>query len=295
MLSGIITALPTPFLHNKIDFSSLENLIKRQINAGIESLVLFGSTGEGVNIEYDEYVEGIKFVANLLIETKIKLFVGASAFSTTTVIKLSETAKKFGAFGVLISPSPYNKPTQEGILEIYKNVSEFNIPFIAYNIPGRTGVDISDETILKIAKLNNFVALKDSTGDLKRIQSLKAKNSKINLLCGDDNMFLSNMVHGTSGIVSVVSNIIPKTFVKMYNLCVNNNYIESAKIFQEIYPICCSLFLQSNPILIKFALMKLGVFKSDELRSPLIKVSEDKIIDILNNDIQSSERIEGLF
>lgn len=293
MISSVITAMPTPFLHDKIDYSSLERLLDKQIRAKVSAVVLFGSTGEGANIEYNEYEECVKLVANSLKDTDVKLFVGASSTATSRVIKLAEIAKRNNAFGVLVSPSPYNKPTQDGIFDIYKTLSQTSIPFIAYNIPGRTCVDISDEIIVKISELPNFVGLKDSTGDIKRIIELKNKNSSLNLLCGDDYMFLANMIHGTNGIISVASNVIPRTMVKIYNLCEQNNYTEAVKVFNSIYPLFLSLFCQSNPIPIKFTLKHLGIFSSAELRSPLIELGDKKLISILLDNINNAQSIEN--
>jgi len=287
MVNGIITAICTPFLNNKIDFESLQNILNKQVEAKVSAIVMFGSTGEGSNIEPEEYEFAIRFVADFLSKTNVKLFVGASSMATIRVVKLCNIAKENGAFGVLIAPSPYNKPTQDGIFDIYKQASQVGLSVIAYNIPGRACVDISDETIIRISELPNLIAIKDSTGDIRRIINLKQKlnNKNFGIFCGDDYMFLSSMVHGANGIISVASNIVPQKMVQIYDFCIANDYKNANKLYNDIYPLLMSLFCQSNPIPVKFAAKYLGLIKSDELRAPLFALSDPKLIEILTKDI----------
>ncbi len=289
MINGIITAIITPFLNQKIDFNSFETILKSQIKGNISGIVLFGSTGEGSNIELSEYSTTIKFVSDFLIKnsSSIKLFVGCSATSTQKVVNLCNIAKDKGAFGVLIAPAPYIKPTQDGIFDIYKQASKIGLPIIAYNIPGRVCVEISDDTIVKISELQNVIALKDSSGDIRKIIGLKNRiqNKDFMFFAGDDYMLISAMAHGANGLISVASNIIPKQMIQIYEFCKNNNYDNANEVFNRIYPIFNSLYCQSNPIPIKFAAKYINLIQSNEMREPLLALTDEKLIQVLTKDI----------
>lgn len=269
LFSGLITALITPFKNYDIDFASLKKLINHQIDGGIKSIVIAGSTGEAPTLLMEEYVTLIK-AAIELSKGKLNVIAGCSSSSTKNSVEMAMTAENLGAVGLMCSPPPYNKPTQEGLYQHFKNIhNNTNIPIMLYAAPGRTGVDFTDDTIIKLAELPRIIAIKDCGGDLERPLRLISKiGNKLSILSGDDPITLSYNAQGAKGLVSPISNLFPKEIKQVQDLWAKGNHAKALELQIKLLPLYKALFSETNPISIKYAASLLGLCEA-ELRLPL--------------------------
>jgi len=276
MFKGCITALVTPFKNGKLDLKALEKLISWQIKEGINGIVLCGSTGESATVSQEERKELIKTSVSI-IKKRIPLIVGTGTNYTKTTIEYTQEAEELGADGALVVAPYYNKPTQEGIYRHYEAISKnTKLPIIIYNNPARVVINISDQTIARIATLKNIRGVKDASGDLTRPLSLQTYplNKKFIMLSGDDIIAVAFNVSGGQGLISIASNLLPKLCTKVQTLCADGNY-EAAKIeHQKLVPFYLLLFCETNPAPIKYALHLLG-FIAPEMRLPLVELQEE--------------------
>lgn len=266
---GAITALITPFRDGAIDEAAYVALIERQIAGGIHGLVPAGTTGETSTLSHDEH----KRVVELCVQTargRVPVIAGAGSNSTAEAIDLARHAKTVGADAVLVVAPYYNRPSQEGVYRHYAAMAEaVQIPIITYNVPGRTVVDISNETLERLSKLPNVIGIKDATGDLTRIsiQRLTCGEEWV-LLSGDDPTALGYMAHGGHGAISVTSNVAPEAVATFYNACLNKDW-DTALYWQDrLVRLHKALFLDASPAPTKFAMAHLGLC-SDEVRLPI--------------------------
>ena len=274
MFSGTATALITPFRKDgSIDEECLRRIVEFQEENGVTAMVPCGSTGESATMSHDEHIEVIKIVVDHV--KKAKVIAGAGSNSTSEAITLSKKAQDIGADAVLSISPYYNKPTQEGIFQHYKAVSEsIKIPLIMYNVPGRTGSNISPETTLRLAELGNIIATKEASGNIDQIQTILAERPKgFLVLSGDDNLTYPMMTLGSEGTISVASNCFPREVSDMVGLCRSGNYDEARKIHMRMLPLFRALFLESNPIPVKYIMKKMG-FGTGTLRLPLTELSD---------------------
>lgn len=274
IFSGVLTAVITPFKDNKIDFNALKNILQCQIDSNIDGVVLCGSTGEGLVLTLEEYTElltkSIQF-----INKRIKVIVGCCSSSTDYAIKLAVIASNLGCDGIMVTVPPYVKPTKEGIYKHFELIhdSVLNIPIMIYNIPSRTGINLTDDIIIKLSELKNIIAIKDAVNDFERPIRVKQKiKDHFNFLTGDDQMMIGYIASGGSGVVSVASNVLPKVIKKIQVLCNNSNFKDALELQNQVYPLYSALFIESNPIPVKYIMNLLG-FCSNELRLPLTSVS----------------------
>lgn len=275
VFQGVGTALVTPFKKDKIDFESLEVLINRQLQAHIPALIILGTTGEPATITNSEREMIIKF-AKKQIAGKAKLIVGCGSNSTKQTIKLYKKAEELGVDSALIVTPYYNKCTQSGIIEHYKAVSKSgNLPIIAYNVPGRTGVNVLPETLLKLCEIENICGIKEASGNISQIlECFKLCRNQLPIYSGDDALNAVFYMLGACGSISVASNAIPEHCLKIYNLAKEKEY-ESMFILQEkLLPLIKALFLEVNPIPIKATLASMG-YCENNLRLPLTPISQE--------------------
>jgi len=277
MFKGSNVALITPFKNDKLDEDAYIELIHFQINNGSNGLVPAGTTGESPTLSHDEHQKVIELCIQ---ESKGKSIViaGTGSNSTKEAISLTTHAEKVGANAALIVTPYYNKPTQEGLYQHYKAINDkIGIPILIYNIPGRSVIDMSVDTMARLFELKNIVGVKDATGDLNRVDQQKDKMGKdfIQLTGNDDNALEFNK-RGGVGAISVTANIAPKLcsdFQKASTINSDEGKIEAAKLDKILQPIHNSMFIESNPSPVKYAAKLLGICE-DDVRLPLVKVTE---------------------
>jgi len=274
-INGIYTALITPFdSADQLDEACLHNLIQRQIDAGIHGIVIAGSTGEGLCLRDEEWLRAIKLAATY--RKQIRVWASCGSSSTWQSKEKFEKIHALGLDGALISSPPYNKPTQDGLVAHYREIAQVasQLPIMVYNIPGRTAVTIQASTMTEIWKIPNVLALKESSGSwqtfLDMSQHLPAKKT---LLCGDDASALAFYLHGAKGLVSVLSNLCPKACIEIWDLSQKNLWTEAKNLFDRYKRLLDLLFIESNPIPIKYAVAH-SIGRELLPRLPLLGLSE---------------------
>ncbi len=276
MFKGSNVALITPFKNNKLDVDSYIKLINFHLENGTNGLVPAGTTGESPTLSHIEHQKVIQLCV-LETKNKVPVIAGTGSNSTEEAISLSKHAEKAGADGILIVTPYYNKPTQEGLYQHYKSINDnCGLPIIIYNIPSRSVVDMSVDTMARLFELKNIVGVKDATGDLNRVDQQKAKmgNEFIQLTGNDDNAFEFNK-RGGVGSISVTANIAPKLcseFQKFSKSNSDNEFKEAQRLDQMLQPLHKTLFIESNPSPVKYAAKLLGLC-GDEVRLPLVKIT----------------------
>ena len=293
MFKGSNVALITPFKNNGLDEEAYIKLIHFHIDNGTNGLVPAGTTGESPTLSHDEHQR----VIDLCIKEsngKIPVIAGTGSNSTEEAISLTTHAEKAGANGALIVTPYYNKPTQEGLYQHYKAINDkCGIPIIIYNIPGRSVIDMSVDTMARLYELKNIVGVKDATGDLDRVNQTLEKMGKdfIQLTGNDDNAFEFNK-RGGVGTISVTANIAPKLcsdFQKFSKSDTDNEMKEAERLDKILQPVHNSMFVESNPIPVKYAAKLLGLC-DDNVRLPLVKVT-DTTKEIVKKALQSAKLI----
>ena len=275
MFSGIITALITPFKKNIIDFGSLEKIIEFQIEAGVQAIVIAGTTGESPTLSTKEHTDLIRFTVDFAAN-RIKVIAGTGSNCTVASVGMSRIAQDSGTDAVMCVAPYYNKPTQEGLFMHYKTIHDaINLPIMIYSVPHRVVVDFSDALIFRICdSLPRVLAFKDASGDLGRPLRLKHRlGERLALLTGNDNEAVAFNASGGVGCVSVVSNIMPKICKQIQDLCESGNFVEARKLQTDLSPIFQALFAESNPICVKYAAFLMGLCEPD-LRLPLYGPSD---------------------
>lgn len=278
MFKGIITALVTPFKNGAFDAKAFENLVDWQINQGVHGLVVNGSTGESPTVEEDELLEMIE-IAVATANARVPVIIGTGTNSTKKSIKLTQTAQKMGASGALLVTPYYNKPTQSGLYGHFKAIhDESDLPIIVYNVPSRVVVDISAETMGRLAKLKRIVGMKDCSGDSTRAIVIgrtldELARDDFTMLTGDDPDALAFGASGGKGCISVTANIAPKPLAQMQELMLGGNFAEALKIHKKMLPLHNAMFCEVNPVPVKYALHLMGKI-SDEVRMPLAQLGE---------------------
>jgi 4-hydroxy-tetrahydrodipicolinate synthase len=276
MFKGSNVALITPFKNNKLDEDSYIKLINFHLENGTNGLVPAGTTGESPTLSHDEHQKVIQLCVSET-KNKVPVIAGTGSNSTEEAISLSKHAEKAGADGILIVTPYYNKPTQEGLYQHYKSINDnCGLPIIIYNIPSRSVVDMSVDTMARLFELKNIVGVKDATGDLNRVDQQKAKmgNEFIQLTGNDDNAFEFNK-RGGVGSISVTANIAPKLcseFQKFSKSNSDNEFKEAQRLDQMLQPLHKALFIESNPSPVKYAAKLLGLC-GDEVRLPLVRIT----------------------
>jgi len=293
MFKGSNVALVTPFKNNKLDVETYIKLIHFHIENGTNGLVPAGTTGESPTLSHQEHEKVIELCVQ---ESKGKLpvFAGTGSNSTEEAISLTKHAEKIGANGALIVTPYYNKPTQEGLYQHYKAINDScGIPILIYNIPGRSVIDMSVETMARLYELKNIIGVKDATGDLNRVdQTLKKLGKDFLQLTGNDDNALQFNKKGGTGAISVTANIAPKLCSDFQRMSVSKSVkdVNDAEILDKILqPVHHAMFVESNPSPVKYAAKLLNLC-DDNVRLPLVKVT-DNTKEIIKKALQSAKLI----
>ncbi len=275
MFKGSITALVTPFKNNKLDEDSYEKFIEFQISNGTNGIVPGGTTGESPTLEYFEHKKIIE-IAVKVSNGRIPVIAGTGSNSTKEAIELTKFAESAKADAALIVTPYYNKPTQEGLYQHYKAINDnCGIPIIIYNIPGRSVVDMSVDTMARLFELKNIVGVKDATGDLDRATAQKNKmGDEFIMLTGNDENAYEFNKRGGVGCISVSSNVAPKLCSEFQKFSNNGNDIEAKKLFDQLLELHHVMFVESNPVPAKYSLSLLKLMQED-VRLPLVTATED--------------------
>ena len=274
MFKGSIVALITPFKNDALDANNYTKLLNHHIEKGTNGVVPAGTTGESPTLTHDEHKKVIE-ISVKECKGKIPVIAGTGSNSTVEAIELSKHAEKSGADGLLIVTPYYNKPTQEGLFQHYKKINDnVGIPIIIYNIPSRSVIDMTVDTMSRLFELKNIVGVKDATGDLNRVdQQLKAMGKEFIQLTGEDNNALEFNKRGGVGCISVTANVAAELCSKFQEKLLNKDYTQAKNIDNKLSKLHSALFIESNPSPVKYAasLLKLSL---PEVRLPLVKVKD---------------------
>ena len=276
MFSGSMVALITPLDEaGEVDYASLASLVEYHIAAGTDAIVSVGTTGESATLTVDEHVKVVLKTLEFA-KGRVPVIAGTGANATHEAITFSKLFSGTGVAGCLSVTPYYNKPTQEGLYLHYKALAEAtDLPQILYNVPGRTAVDLLPETVARLAEIDNIVGIKEATGDLSRVQKIRELCGKdFILLSGDDATGLDFVKAGGQGVISVTANIAAADMATMFKLALSGQFDAASEINDRLMPLHKQLFIESNPIPVKWAAHQLGLIKCGQLRLPLTELSE---------------------
>jgi 4-hydroxy-tetrahydrodipicolinate synthase len=271
---GSFTALVTPFKNGSLDESAFRALVDWQISEGTNGLVPVGTTGESPTLNHREHMQVVEWCVHQA-NGRVPVIAGSGSNSTQEAVELSRHAEKAGADAVLIVTPYYNKPTQEGLYQHYKAINNaIGIPIIIYNIPGRSVIDMSVETMKRLFALKNIAGVKDATANVIRVsQQRAALGPDFNQLSGEDASALGFMAHGGHGCISVTSNVAPRLCAEFQRACLKGDYTVALKLQDKLMPLHHALFIETNPAPAKYALSLLGKCE-DIVRLPMVPLSE---------------------
>jgi 4-hydroxy-tetrahydrodipicolinate synthase len=274
-----MTALITPFRDGKIDTNGYEKLIKRQIELGTDVVVPVGTTGESATLSHSEHRECIEIAVSTCKNSTTKVLAGAGSNSTDEATELAKFAQEVGADAVLSVTPYYNKPSQEGLYQHYKAIAEaIEIPVMLYNVPSRTAVDLQPETVFRLFEdVENIFGIKEATGSLERAVNILSKKPDAILVSGDDAINYPLLANGAKGVISVTSNLLPKTISKLVHSALVGDFKSSKEINDSIYELNKTLFIESNPVPIKAIMYLAGHIDTLEYRLPLVKPSSENM------------------
>ena len=275
-LMGSYVAIATPMLADgEVDYAALEKLIEFHVEHGTHGIVAVGTTGESATLSVTEHITVVEFTVKQAAG-RVQVIAGTGANSTSEAIHLTELAKNAGADACLLVVPYYNKPTQEGLYQHYKAIAEaVDIGQILYNVPGRTVLSMANATVERLADIENIIGIKDATGDMQLcVDLIKRVGDKMAVLSGDDATALDLIKLGGKGNISVTANILPRQMSQMCVAGVNGDYAIAEKINAELIAINQQLFVESNPIPVKWALEQMGLIESG-IRLPLTRLSKD--------------------
>ena len=275
MFRGSIVALITPMNHNgNICETSLNKLINYHVDHGTKAIVSVGTTGESSTLSQKEHINIVMLTLEIA-NNRIPIIAGTGANATSEAILLTKKFENTGVSACLTVTPYYNRPTQEGLYQHFKAISEnTNLPQILYNVPIRTGCDLIPETVVRLSKLENIIGIKEATGDLSRVQKIKnSVHKNFLIISGDDTTFLDFMQLGGRGVISVTANVASKKMSKICNLALKHDFKSARLLNNHLTELHHALFYEPNPIPIKWLAKKLGLIKSDKLRLPMTSIS----------------------
>jgi 4-hydroxy-tetrahydrodipicolinate synthase len=286
MFKGAIVAIVTPFKDGRVDEAALRELIEFQIVNGTDGIVPCGTTGESSTLSHEEHDRVIEITIDA-VKKRVPVIAGTGSNSTAEAIRLTKHAYDAGADGALMVCPYYNKPSQEGLYQHYKLVAEtVPIPIIVYNIPGRTGINLTPETLARLAKIKNIVGTKEASGSIKQMSDVAGLCGKdFTILSGDDAFTLPLMAVGGHGVISVVSNVAPADMAGLTDAFFAGDLNKARTLHHKMSPLIDSLFIETNPVPVKAALSLMGKIKY-EVRLPLYKMSDanyDKLKKAMQN------------
>ncbi|MGC1670240.1 MAG: 4-hydroxy-tetrahydrodipicolinate synthase [Pseudolabrys sp.] len=271
---GSFTALVTPFKNGSVDEKAFRDIVDWQISEGTNGLVPVGTTGESPTLSHDEHKQVVEWCIDQA-DGRVPVIAGSGSNSTAEAIELSRHAEEAGADAVLIVTPYYNKPTQEGLYQHYKAINDaIGIPIIIYNIPGRSIVDVSVETMARLYELKNIAGVKDATANMARVsQQRAAMGPDFNQLSGEDITALGFMVHGGHGCISVTSNVAPRLCAEFQAACLKGDFAGALKLQDKLTPLHINLFVETSPAPIKYAMSLIGKC-ANTVRLPMVPASE---------------------
>lgn len=267
MFSGAMTAMVTPFREGRLDEGRLREQVEHQIKGGIDALVPVGTTGESPTVDFKEHARVIELTVQFA-KGRVPVIAGVGGNATSEALELHQVARRAGAAAGLSVNPYYNKPTQEGLYRHFMTLADrVDLPIVLYNIPGRTGITMLPQTVARLNEHRNIVAIKEATGSLDLASEIMSL-CDIALVSGDDSLTLPLMSIGARGVISVASNLIPAEVKALTQAALGGDFKKAATVHHRLFPLVKSLFLDGNPVGIKFA-MKLAGLDTGELRLPL--------------------------
>ncbi|UVL57618.1 4-hydroxy-tetrahydrodipicolinate synthase [Pseudomonas sp. B21-035] len=275
MIAGSMVALVTPMdAQGRLDWDSLSKLVDFHLENGTHAIVAVGTTGESATLDVNEHIEVIKAVVKQ-VNGRIPVIAGTGANSTSEAVHLTRNAKEAGADACLLVVPYYNKPTQEGLFQHFKHIAEaVDIPQILYNVPGRTSCDMQAETVIRLSTVPNIIGIKEATGDLKRAKAILDGVSKdFIVLSGDDPTAVELILLGGKGNISVTANVAPREMADLCEAALEGNAQKARAINEQLMPLHKDLFIEANPIPVKWALVEMGLMHKG-IRLPLTWLSE---------------------
>lgn len=290
MIQGSMVALVTPMnADNSLDWAALHKLVDWHLEQGTHAIVAVGTTGESATLNVDEHLAVIKKVVDQ-VNGRIPVIAGTGANSTSEAVELTQAAKDVGADACLLVTPYYNKPTQEGLVLHHTHIARaVAIPQILYNVPGRTGVDMRPETALRLASVPNIIGIKEATGDLERAKTLIEQAPKdFGIISGDDATAVDLILLGGKGDISVTANVVPAAIARMCELALAGKAEEARAINERLLPLHTAMFVESNPIPVKWAVEQLGLIQSG-IRLPLTRLSEQ-----YHQQVKTAMQVAGL-
>ena len=272
MFTGSIVALITPFKNGAVDKDAFARLVEWHISEGTHGLVPCGTTGESPTLSHEEHMAVVEQCVKVSAG-RVPVIAGAGSNNTAEALRLSQHAKDVGADGILVVTPYYNKPTQEGLYQHFKAINdEIDIPLVIYNIPPRSVIDMSVETMTRLSKLKNIIGVKDATADLARVSKQRlAMGPDFCQLSGEDATALAFMAHGGHGCISVAANVAPKLCAQFQNACMQGNFSAALELQDKLMPLHTALFIESNPCPTKYAMARLGLCEED-VRLPMVPI-----------------------
>ncbi len=275
MITGSIVALVTPMqINGDVDWDALDRVVDLHLDNGTDSIVAVGTSGESATLDYDEHCQVIKHIIKR-VNGRMPVIAGTGANSTREAILLTRGAADLGADACLLVTPYYNKPTQEGLYQHYKAVAEaVSVPQILYNVPGRTACDMLNDTTLRLAEIDNIIGIKDATGNLDRARELVARAPKdFAIYSGDDATAVELILAGGHGNISVTANVAPAEMAQLCHLALAGDAVAARAMQEKLMPLNTQLFVESNPIPVKWALYEMGLI-GPGIRLPLTLLAE---------------------
>lgn len=278
-ITGATTALITPFKNGKLDQETYAKLIKRQIANKIDAVCPVGTTGESATLTHNEHKECIEIAVEVCKGTNTKVLAGAGSNSTIEAVDIAKHAQNCGADAIFSVTPYYNKPSQEGLYQHYKAIaSSIEVPFMLYNVPSRTGVDILPQTVKRLFDdIPNIFGIKEATGSLERTIELLSKIPELYIFSGDDAIDYPILASGGKGVTSVTANLVPDKKSQLVKSALEGDFKKSKEINEELYNLNKILFCESNPIPIKGAMYIAGLIETLEYRLPLVSPSKENM------------------
>jgi len=280
IITGSTTALITPFKNGMLDEQAFAALIKRQIDNGIDAVCPVGTTGESATLTSDEDIRCMEIAVEVCKGTGTKVLAGAGSNATAEAVATATRARACGVDAIFSVSPYYNKPSQEGLYQHYKAIAEAvpELPFMLYNVPGRTGVDISADTVIRLFDdVPNIFGIKEATGSLERTVELLSRRPELKVFSGDDAIDYPILANGGAGITSVTANLLPNLKSELVRLALAGDFAGAKAINDALYPINKVLFCESNPIPIKAAMYIAGLIDTLEYRLPLVAPSVENM------------------
>ena len=295
IVTGSSTALITPFKNGKLDETKYAELIRRQIKNGMDAVCPVGTTGESATLTHDEHKRCIEIAVEVCKGTDTKVLAGAGSNATHEAIEIAKHAQSCGVDAIFSVSPYYNKPSQEGLYQHYKAIAEAvsELPFMLYNVPGRTGVDISADTTIRLFDdVANIYGVKEATGSLERTVELLSRRPDFKVFSGDDAIDYLILANGGAGITSVTSNLMPDLKSNLVSKALSGDFLEAKAINDKLYPLNRVMFCEANPIPVKAAMYIAGLLDTLEYRLPLLMPSSENMKKI--EKVMKNYDIKGL-